>query len=360
VSLPGRPATASKRSVLLRDAALVLVLNAVVALVMVLLSMVLVPKLSSAQVLHTLMIDMVFSQAIGFSILSLVEWPRLTWWWQRRPSLLGLGLVTAASVPIGYSVGCGIASALLSMPYRPVPSLDPAMSTVLLVTAVAAFVAVHLITQRDRVAAAQLRAENADVRASSARLQLLQQQIEPHMLFNTLANVHALIDTDPGRAQRLLEALSELLHASMQMSEQPLVPLQQEFALLRHYLQLMAMRMGPRLTFSLTLPPELEGVQLPPLSLQPLVENAVKHGLDPQVSGGSIHVTARRSGDRVIVDVVDDGQGLQVDDPFASGRIGLGNIRKRLACAFGDQADLQLADNVPNGVRATLTLPWSP
>ena len=350
---------ASKRSVFARDAALVFALNVVVGLVLVLLSMLLAPQQVPEERLRSLAIDMFFSQTIGFSIFGIIEWPRLTVWWQRRPGVAALCLVTVAAIPIGYVVGNAIAGTLLSLPFRPLSALDPSLGVVMLITAVASFVAVHLLTQRDRVAAAQLRAENADVRATSARLKLLQQQIEPHMLFNTLANVHALIDIDPARAQRLLEALSELLHASMQMSEQPLVPLQQEFALLRHYLQLMAMRMGPRLVFSLTLPPELEGVQLPPLTIQPLTENAVKHGLDPLVAGGSIHVTAQRRGDDVVVEVIDDGQGLQVDDPFASGRIGLGNIRKRLACAFGDRADLQLAENAPHGVRATLTLPMS-
>ena len=358
MNLPDRP-PAGKRSVFLRDAALVFALNAVVGLVLVMLSIALVPQLAPGERLRSLWIDMIFAQAIGFSIFGLIEWPRLTLWWQRRPSIAALCLVTVAAIPIGYGIGNAVASVLLSLPFRPMGSLDPALGVVLMVTTVASFFAVHILTQRDRVAAAQLRAENADVRATSARLQLLQQQIEPHMLFNTLANVHALIDTDPARAQRLLEALSELLHASMQMSERPLVPLHQEFALLRHYLQLMAMRMGPRLVFSLTLPPELADVQVPPLTIQPIAENAVKHGLDPLVAGGTIHVTAQLRGDQVVVEVTDDGQGLQVDDPFASGRIGLGNIRKRLACAFGSRADLQLADNAPRGVRATLTLPLS-
>jgi LytS/YehU family sensor histidine kinase len=169
-----------------------------------------------------------------------------------------------------------------------------------------------------------------------------------------------LIDVEPARAQQLLEALSELLHASMQTGEQPLVSLQQEFKLLEQYLKLMAIRMGPRLRHTLQLPDDLQASRLPPLTLQPLVENAVRHGLDARPEGGSITVTARREGRQVVIEVVDDGQGLSVDDPFAAGRIGLANLRQRLAYAFGDTAGLTLADHPPHGVRATVRIPEAP
>jgi LytS/YehU family sensor histidine kinase len=115
--------------------------------------------------------------------------------------------------------------------------------------------------------------------------------------------------------------------------------------------------MGPRLRHTLHLPGDLQGCRLPPLTVQPLVENAVRHGLDARPEGGSIHVSARRHGAQVLIEVVDDGQGLSVDDPFASGRIGLTNLRQRLAYAFGDEAGLTLADQAPHGVRATVRIP---
>jgi signal transduction histidine kinase len=346
---------ASKRRVLLRDTALVLLLNAVVAIALFVMTLSLAPQLTSIMRNQVLLSHMVFSQAIGLSIFGLIEWLRLTLWWGRRPGLAALGLATAVAIPLGYLVGSGVASMLLSLPLQWPGAPGSGSLLVLLATVLASLAAVYAVTQRDRLEAEQLRAENADIRASSARLQLLQQQIEPHMLFNSLANVHALIDTEPVRAQQLLEALSELLHASMQAGEQPLVSLRSEFDLLEHYLRLMAIRMGPRLRYSTLLPAELERVPLPPLSLQPLVENAVKHGLDPQPGGGCIQVVARRDGQRLVVEVIDDGQGLRVADPFAAGRVGLGNVRKRLTYAFGEGASLQLADNPPHGVRAILT-----
>jgi two-component sensor histidine kinase len=351
-------APAGKRRAFLRDAAVVVGVNAVVALALLLVSLVVVPQATLAEGWLALGRHMAYSQAIGLSIFGLIEAFRLTLWWQRRPGLAALGLVTVVAIPLGYALGVVMASALLGVPVLVPVSWTPAMGMVVLVTVLASAIAVMLLTQRDRLEAERLRAENADVRAASARLQLLQQQIEPHMLFNTLANAHALVDEDPVRAQALLEALSELLHASMQAGEQPLVPLRQEVALLEHYLRLMAIRMGPRLKHAVALPADLAQARLPPLSLQPLVENAIQHGIDPQVGGGSIRVTVRREGDRVVVDVADDGVGLQGADPFAAGRIGLANVRQRLAYAFGERASLQLADNPPRGVRATLTFPF--
>ena len=350
-------AAPSKRRVFLRDAGLVLALNAVVAVALMLIGQALTPQVTPELMRPLLLVHMVFSQAIGLSIFVLIEWPRLTLWWQRPPGLLALGGVTVVAIPVGYLLGRSLASALLGMPLELPLSLSPAALLVVFTTVLASLVAVHLITQRDRLETERLRAENADVRAASARLQLLQQQIEPHMLFNTLANVHALIEAEPGRAQQLLEALSEMLHTSMQTGEQASVTLQQEFNLLEQYLKVMAIRMGARLRYTLELPAELAARRLPPLTVQPLVENAVKHGLDAQLAGGSIRVAARSEGAQVIVEVVDDGQGLQVDDPFAAGRIGLSNLRKRLAYAFGDAARLELADNLPHGVRATLSFP---
>ncbi len=348
---------AGRRRVFLRDAGLVLVLNTVVAIALWLIVLALVPDASAAVQRVALRNHLVFSQCIGLCIFGLIELPRLTWWWGRPPKLAVLGAVTLVAIPVGHTMGRVLAGLLLGIPAGLPEALEPSLVLVLFTTVVASLVAVHLITQRDRIEAERLRAENADMRATSARLQLLQQQIEPHMLFNTIANAHALIDAEPARAQQMLEALSELLHASMQTGEQPLVTLQQEFTLLEQYLKLMAIRMGPRLRHALVLPADLQATLLPPLTLQPLVENAVRHGLDARAEGGHITVTARREGEHVVVEVVDDGQGLSVDDPFAAGRIGLANLRQRLAYAFGAGASLTLADQAPHGVRAVVRLP---
>ena len=351
---------ASRARVLLRDTAWVAFLNTVVALGLTLFALASRQEASIALHLRFLVINLVYAQSIGLSIFALIELPRLTWWWRGEPGAAVLSLVTTLAIPVGYLTGNLVGDLLTGRDVRGLVKPDLWMYAVGLVTVVTSLVAVHLITHRGRLAEQRARAETADALARGAQLQLLQQQIEPHMLFNTLANVHALIDDEPERAQRLLEALSELLHASMQMNVQPMVSLQQEFALLRHYLQLMSIRMGGRLAYTLSLPGFLEQARLPPLTLQPLVENAVKHGLDPSVAGGTIHVTARGEGRLLVIEVVDDGPGLQGSDPFGPGRIGLGNVRRRLDCAFGDRARLTVSDNPPRGVLAAVTLPLEP
>jgi sensor histidine kinase YesM len=349
--------TPRRLPVLLRDASITLGLNAGVAVILTLVVLVSQPNVTAELRNRAFALYMVHSQAIGLSIFSLIELPRLTIWWQRRPGLLAFSVVLAGAVPAGYLLGEAVSSWLTESKFQPLLDTGPALIFIVLVTVVTSLLAVHFITHRDRLAEERMRAETADLRARNAQLQLLQQQIEPHMLFNTLANIHALTETEPARAQGLIESLSELLHTSMQMNLQQRVSLSQEFALLRHYLQLVSMRMGARLSYSLSLPAELEQIMVPPLLVQPLVENAVKHGLDRSVTGGTISVVARGTERQLIVEVIDDGLGLQNHDPFAADRIGLSNVRRRLGLAFDDRASLQLAENPPHGVRASLSIP---
>ena len=172
----------------------------------------------------------------------------------------------------------------------------------------------------------------AEVRAQAteAQLKLLQTQLEPHMLFNTLANLRVLIGTDPVRAQEMLDRMIAYLRATLDASRTATHPLQAEFDRLRDYLELMAIRMGPRLAFTLELPPELAAVPVPALLLQPLVENSIQHGLEPQVQGGRITVSARCEGAQLVLEVADTGAGRAPPAPGGRG-FGLTQIRERLA-----------------------------
>lgn len=349
----------SRWRVLLRDTLAVVVLNSLVAVGLTLFAQAAQGAGAGLPPPRLFGGNLLFSQAIGMSIFGLIELLRLTWWWRRPPGLAAICLATAAAIPSGYLLGGSAASLWAGMDVGNLLQLQPWVLGVGLVTVAASVSAVHFITQRDNLAEQRRRAESADALATAARLQLLQQQIEPHMLFNTLANAHALIDDDPPRAQRLLEALSELLHASMRLNTRPMVPLAEEFGLVRHYLHLMSIRMGPRLSYRLSLPAALENAPLPPLLLQPLVENAVKHGLDHAVQGGLVSVSAHAGpGGAVVVEVLDDGPGLQGGAPFGTGRIGLNNVRRRLTLAFDGQASLRVEDRPGGrGVQATLTFP---
>ncbi len=194
--------------------------------------------------------------------------------------------------------------------------------------------------------------------ATEAQLRLLETQLEPHMLFNTLATLRALITTDAPRAVAMLDRLNDYLRATLRASRSDGAPrghtLQDEFDRLRDYLELMSIRMGPRLGFSLTLPPGLARHPLPPLLLQPLVENAIRHGLEPHVAGGEIRVEAQASGAELLLTVSDTGAGC-AGTPQAG--FGLSQVRERLATAFGGTERMAWHSAAGQGTRIVLRLP---
>ena len=210
------------------------------------------------------------------------------------------------------------------------------------------------------------------MRANEAQLRLLQGQMEPHFLFNTLANVISLIDADAPRAKHMLEALTDYLRASLGGLRHDDSTLAVELDLARRYLELMRTRMGDRLRFEIVSDEALQQAALMPLVLQPLIENAVKHGLEPQVDGGTVRVKAMRltiaGQDSLQVCVEDDGAGLAVaarrprrtvaGGPDGHG-IALSNLRERLLARFGATAQLTLSDLAEEaGTRACLVIPW--
>ncbi|MDF1485537.1 histidine kinase [Ramlibacter sp. H39-3-26] len=200
----------------------------------------------------------------------------------------------------------------------------------------------------------QARIAQAQRDAAEARLKLLETQIEPHMLFNTLANLRALIATDPPSAQAMLDRLIAYLRATLGASRATLHPLADEFARLADYLALMAVRMGPRLSYTLELPEPLSAVPVPPLLLQPLVENAIRHGLEPQVAGGRIGVRASLAGGMLRLEVRDSGAGLA---PGAADGFGLAQVRERLATLYGSRGTLELIAVTAGGACAAATFP---
>ena len=186
--------------------------------------------------------------------------------------------------------------------------------------------------------------------ATEAQLKLLQSQLEPHMLFNTLANLRALITTDPARAITMLDHLIDYLRATLQASRATCHSLQNEFDRLQDYLALLQVRMGPRLTYTLDLPPDLAAQAVPTLLVQPLVENAIKHGLEPKIEGGSVTVSVRRDASNIVITVRDNGVGLTSGAGF-----GLTQVRERLEAAYGDQATIFLGADSAGFTCASIT-----
>lgn len=208
---------------------------------------------------------------------------------------------------------------------------------------------------------AQARTQAAERRAAEAQLRLLQGQIEPHFLFNTLANVVGLIDADPARARLMLESFIDYLRSSLGGLRNQAHTLGQEMALIDAYLRVLSMRMDDRLRVRLDVPTELQAVQLPAVLVQPLVENAIHHGLELKVEGGEVQVRAEVQGAQLRIDVIDDGLGLNGAAPSrrrSGAGAALANIRERLRTAYGDHAQLQIENRAEGGVRASLLLPW--
>mgnify|MGYP002346411928 CR=1 FL=1 len=226
----------------------------------------------------------------------------------------------------------------------------------LLVSLLAGVAITYFFHSRGEQAWLQARITEARHQATEARLRLLEAQLEPHMLFNTLANLRVLIASDTPQALLMLDRLNAYLRATLVASRSTAQPLHEAFAQLDDYLALMAVRMGPRLTYALTLPEALRHTQLPPLLLQPLVENAIRHGLEPQVQGGHIHVQAEAQGPQLRIQVHDTGAGLGLS-PAEGTQFGLPQVRERLATLYGAQGHLALAAAPAGGTLATVTLP---
>ncbi|WDS36074.1 histidine kinase [Pseudoxanthomonas sp.] len=191
---------------------------------------------------------------------------------------------------------------------------------------------------------------------TQARLNLLQAQVEPHFLYNTLANAQVLAATDPPRAEQMLGHLIQYLRRSLPRAENAMSPLGEELERTQAYLEILKIRMGARLDARIEVPDALKAVPLPSMMLQTLVENAIKHGLEPKPGGGTLWVMARSVEDGIAVTVADDGLGLG-GAPSSGTGIGLQNLRERLRLTYGNEARFSLTSNFPQGMAATLVLP---
>ena len=276
--------------------------------------------------------------------------------WPGWPLML---IVVVIGSMLGFTVGGTLASWLTGHSTPGYLRGDLKQTIALVLTSlVPALIITYWFYSRETIAAHEATAQVAQRQAAENQLKLLESQLEPHMLFNTLANLRVLIGIDPPRAQAMLDQLIAFLRATLNASRSASHPLEAEFARLRDYLALMELRMGERLQTRFELPPELAGLPLPPLLLQPLVENCIKHGLEPKVEGGRVEVRAVRDGGELVLQVRDTGVGLS-DNASDGTRFGLTQVRERLATLYGAQAGLSLTpcDDSEGGTLATIRLP---
>lgn len=199
-----------------------------------------------------------------------------------------------------------------------------------------------------------VRASEVSERLARAELDALRAQLDPHFLFNTLNSISSLMYTDVQAADRMMTRLGELLRAAMDRKGQQEVSLRDELAILTGYVEIEKIRFDERLAFELDVAPEALEARVPPLLLQPLIENAIRHGISRRPEGGKLEVRARVVGDEVRIAVTDDGIGATSD----AERVGLGNTRARLHALYGDRASLKLERGAVRGTVAEIVLPF--
>ena len=313
--------------------------------------------------LHVFLLYVLISSAIGYSIHGFFI----------VGSLLGLdarvrrgGFVPKAVyfslLPLfGVLLGFWLVSHVIDLGFNNWLSDPAALMSITMTSLVISTIMSVIFFWRERRARAEaeterlrLRAERVERDAALANLRALQAQIEPHFLFNTLANVTSLIDPDPAKARRMLESFIRFLRSSLGATRADSTTLAEEAELIAAYLDVLEIRMGKRLAYEIDVPPELHAFALPPMLLQPVVENAIRHGLEPKMDGGEVKVRARREGDRVVVEVSDNGVGFAAT---THGGIGLTNLRDRLRMLYGERAALAIRETPGGGATVEMKLP---
>ncbi len=283
---------------------------------------------------------------------------RLPFGWPRwLVALLALPLMALVATLLVYLVAVrGDVVSLATQADRISGFVITALAATVIAMPIALVAQVRAREQRVRAErlAFELERSRLEKQALDARLALLTAQIQPHFLFNTLANVQALVEAGSTRAPALLGSLIDYLRAAMPRLEAAEPRLADELKLVRAYLALMKMRMPDRLDWAVDVDDALAGLRFPPMALLTLVENAVRHGVDPMEDGGRIQVEGRVGAGQVRLAVVDDGAGLAEHTQPGTG---LANLRERMAAFFGPEARLALSENPPHGLRAELTWP---
>ena len=277
--------------------------------------------------------------------------------WSRRhvfiTAFVAAALAAALSVVVRYWVSDSPLEMLIKRPAYPA-QLWASWTTIGMLAYAMLYVTRQNAITLQQMAEADCARQTLEAQRVEAHLSALQAQIEPHFLFNTLANVKRLYETAPQRGREMLGSLIAYLRAALPSMRETGSTLGRELELVQSFLTILQMRMGDRLTFEIRAEDGLDGARLPPMVLPTLVENAIKHGLSPLPEGGHIAVIARRDGGSLEVQVRDTGAGFTAS---GGAGVGLANTRARLAALYGTRSSLQLAAGSPRGVTATVRLP---
>jgi sensor histidine kinase YesM len=303
---------------------------------------------------HGLVANFIFSQCIGMSIylanLAVVPFFRYA------TRLYHQILFIVAAVIVGAGFGTILGAVANGMnPAVFIRENAAFFGQVLLIGLVFGVIISYIFISFGKITEEKMKRLEAEKFAVETELKLLQSQMEPHFLFNTLSNVLSLIDSDRDKARRMLESFTSFLRSSYLTARHRTVTLAQEMEVVRNYLRVFHVRMGDRLRYEIDMPDDVRDVPVPPLLIQPLVENAIKHGLEPAPEGGAIGIRMVCDGGVARIFVTDTGIGVKETGPGAG--IGLANIRKRLDLAYGGRARLLFEENKPRGVKVTIEIP---
>ncbi len=302
--------------------------------------------------------NLIFSQCIGLSILSVVKYILIRF---HAASSVKLSILVVAAMLPAIVVGTTLAVIMTGNDISAfIHSYDILIRT-LVMSLVFGFVITFFFISKDKIADAESQAREEKIQrliseknTAEAKVKQLQAQIEPHFLFNTLSNILSLLDAEPQKGKTMLEDFIRYLRISLTKIREDLTTLGIEMKMIQAYLDLHKVRMGKRLTFHIDLPEDLSGFHLPPMLLQPLVENALKHGLEPKIEGGELAILASQANGLVRIEVHDTGLGFA---PGGKTGLGITNIRERLNNLYNGQAGLVLKSPDSGGVRAILEVP---
>ena len=298
-------------------------------------------------------INFIYSQCIGLSIFAfnILILPRM------KPGIKRLA-VMSLTLPSSVAIGLSLAFYISGVGSWSSPF---AMQSVMIglffgvIGSITYFLSERIHILDAEVKQRRLNEVEREKREVEAHLRLLQAQIEPHFLFNTLANVSSLIEVDAAQARRLLDRLNDWLRVALARTRSEHATLGDELILLENYLQIFEMRFGSRLRWQVDATEQIRSIQFPPMLLQPLVENAIRHGIEPKLGGGQLNISASIECGVLRLCVDDDGVGF--NDKTSGSGAGLENIRARLSAIYGPSAKLDLRTNEKGGVSAILELP---
>jgi sensor histidine kinase YesM len=305
------------------------------------------------------LINFIVCESLGIIICTII----LLFLWIFKPeNVLSKSFIAAIGLAVGILIGLQVA-AILVQHFFSIPLMASEKSfnlTIILAVTLGTVFTYFFFSQgllrarNDLIQQERLKSLASEKAAIEAKLRMLQAQVEPHFLFNTLSNILSLIDTDPSKGKSMLADLIHYLRTALLRTLPDSITLDQEMDMVKSYLNIQKIRMDERLFFQIELPDALRQHPFPPMLLQPLVENALIHGLEPKMEGGEITIKAVEEDNLIKIEVKDTGLGFS---PSNNNGVGIGNVQERLKLIYGEKGRLILEENKPHGIKAVIEVP---